>query len=91
MNMKRCPGCDRVTGHKRAIGVGSLLAVIVTGGLWLIALPFYSERCIICGNDREVPDLLHDQPFRLDRLIFFSVVLIFIAIILIWGPHSALP
>jgi len=24
--------------------------VIVTGGLWLLAIPLYEKRCVICGS-----------------------------------------
>jgi hypothetical protein len=44
-----CPNCRTGTGHKRALGFGTVFAVIVTGGLWLFALPLYPPRCIQCG------------------------------------------
>lgn len=45
-----CPSCTRVTGQKRALGWGTFFAVILTGGLWLLTIPFYSKRCMICGT-----------------------------------------
>lgn len=45
-----CPNCQKQTGFKRAFGIGTLLACIITGGLWIIALPFYPVRCSVCGG-----------------------------------------
>jgi len=50
MKMIYCRNCGKSTGHKRALGFGTLFMVLLTGGLWLIAIPFYPLRCIICGN-----------------------------------------
>ncbi len=50
-----CTNCNKKTGHKRSIGLGTLLAVILTGGLWLLAIFFYPKRCILCGNWKRAP------------------------------------
>jgi len=50
MKFYYCPHCGRETGHKRALGWGTFFAVLLTGGLWLLAIPFYPKRCIICGS-----------------------------------------
>ena len=50
MSIKYCNLCERKVEAKREIGVGSLLLVLLTGGLWLIALLFYGERCSICKS-----------------------------------------
>lgn len=39
-----------MTGHKRALGWGTFFAAVLTGGIWLLAIPFYQKRCVICGN-----------------------------------------
>ncbi len=44
-----CPNCNKLTGYKRALGFGTFFAVLLTAGLWLLALPFYPKRCITCG------------------------------------------
>lgn len=44
-----CQSCQRVTGHKRALGWGTFFAVVLTFGFWLLAIPFYRKRCVICG------------------------------------------
>lgn len=45
-----CSSCKRETGFKRALGWGTFFACILTGGLWLLTIPFYPKRCIVCGN-----------------------------------------
>ncbi len=50
MTISYCPSCNRQTCHKRAFGIGTLIAVIVTSGLWLMVMPFYPVRCRICGT-----------------------------------------
>jgi len=50
MKMIHCSNCGKTTGHKRALGFGTLFMVLLTGGLWLIAIPFYPVRCIVCGS-----------------------------------------
>lgn len=49
MEMIFCPNCGRLTGYKRALGFGTLFAVLLTAGLWLLVIPFYPKRCITCG------------------------------------------
>ena len=50
MDSVHCSSCGRVTGHRKALGWGTFFAVLLTGGFWLLALPFYPNRCIICGE-----------------------------------------
>jgi hypothetical protein len=50
MRMRYCGNCEKETGHKRALGLGTMLAIILTLGLWLLVLPLYPTRCIVCGN-----------------------------------------
>ena len=49
MIFEDCPHCTQRMGFKRNIGVGSLIAVLVTFGWWLWALIFYPVRCVRCG------------------------------------------
>ncbi len=49
MQVAYCENCGKMTGHKRAIGVGTALGALVTGGASLLAVPAYGKRCIICG------------------------------------------
>jgi hypothetical protein len=49
MEMIFCPNCEKLTGFKRALGFGTFFAVLITAGLWLLAIPFYPKRCITCG------------------------------------------
>ena len=55
MKVSYCPNCGQETGFQRKLGFGTFFAVILTGGLWLLALPFYPKRCNICGNDTLTP------------------------------------
>jgi hypothetical protein len=41
MEMIFCPNCNKLTVYKRALGFGTFLAVLLTAGIWLFALPFY--------------------------------------------------
>jgi len=50
MTYKHCKGCDRKTGHKRSLGMGTLIMLFLTGGLWLFMIFLYPSRCIICGR-----------------------------------------
>jgi len=45
-----CNLCKRPVDARRQIGVGTLLLVLITGGLWLFLIPFYSKRCSICKS-----------------------------------------
>lgn len=51
MNCYHCPNCNKVTGHKRALGIGTLFIVFLTAGFWLLFIPLYPKRCIICGDE----------------------------------------
>lgn len=51
MQMSFCQNCEKQTGHKRAVGAGTVLGAVVTGGFSLLATPFYPLRCIVCGSD----------------------------------------
>ncbi|WP_392564279.1 SHOCT domain-containing protein [Orbus wheelerorum] len=50
MAIKYCSLCDRNVEGKRKVGVGSLIAILFTGFVWLLVIPFYSKRCPMCGN-----------------------------------------
>jgi len=52
MKARYCYSCRRETGFKRALGFGTFLAIIFTFGLlYLIVLPFYPKRCVVCSSD----------------------------------------
>ena len=38
MKMEHCPNCQKVTGHKRTIGIGTLI-----GGLFTLSVYLYSQ------------------------------------------------
>lgn len=43
-----CALCGRPVEAKRNIGLGTIALAVVTGGFWLLAIPFYQKRCSIC-------------------------------------------
>lgn len=45
-----CNLCRRPVEAKRSIGVGTLLLAVLTGGVWLLTIPFYGKRCSICKS-----------------------------------------
>ena len=47
--MALCGHCEKPTWHRRHIGIGTFIAVACTSGLWLLMLPFYPRRCVVCG------------------------------------------
>jgi hypothetical protein len=49
MQIAYCPNCGKNTEHKRALGAGTILRTLLTGGLSLLAVPVYGKGCIICG------------------------------------------
>jgi predicted nucleic acid-binding Zn ribbon protein len=69
MEMKYCPNCGKVTGHKRDVGIGTGIGAVVTGGLSLGAVPFYPKRCIVCGNAEKVQEPRVDNRLKTDREI----------------------
>ena len=50
MKTKHCENCNQITEHKRIIGIGTLIMIVLTGGVWLLFIPFYDIRCIKCGT-----------------------------------------
>jgi hypothetical protein len=49
MQTAYCPNCGKNTEHKRALGAGTILRTLLTGGLSLLAVPVYGKGCIVCG------------------------------------------
>lgn len=45
-----CSLCSRPVEAKRQIGAGTLILAVLTGGLWLLTIPFYRKRCSICRS-----------------------------------------
>jgi len=51
MIFKHCANCQKLTGHKRAFGAGTVIGFLFTFGLWIFAMPFYPIRCSVCGME----------------------------------------
>jgi len=50
MAQKYCNLCQRDVEAKRQIGIGTLILTVITGGAWILLIPFYSIRCCICKS-----------------------------------------
>jgi hypothetical protein len=61
MQIAYCPDCGKNTGHNRALGAGTILRTLLTGGLSLLAVPVYGKRCIICGLTVQEAALLQSR------------------------------
>ncbi len=46
-----CSNCKKYTGFKRNLGIGTIIMIVLTTGLWILLLPFYPKRCVVCGLD----------------------------------------
>ena len=57
-----CALCARPVEAGRQVGVGTIVLAVFTGGLSLIAVPFYKKRCPICKSSavsESAPDGQH--------------------------------
>ena len=85
MALRYCPHCEQMVTARRQFGIGTLLLVLVTGGLWLLVLGCYLPRCPLCkshflgkdtapdapGGQRQlVPPAPTDYEGRLDALVY---------------------
>jgi hypothetical protein len=52
MSIKYCELCKREVEPRRQIGVGTLLMVFITFGMWLFLIPLYSKKCPICKGEQ---------------------------------------
>ncbi len=83
MSIRICDSCGRPTQHKRTYRVGTLIAVIFTGGLWLLALPAYDQRCVICGmSENDDPKVRRHQMMA---QMILGIIWAIIAIILMYN------
>lgn len=49
--MNHCKNCNQITGSKRNIGIGTVIACVLTAGWWLFLIPFYRKnKCVMCGS-----------------------------------------
>lgn len=81
MEISYCPSCEKETGHKRMLGWGTLLGCIFTFGLWILSIPFYPKRCIICGHTSNIPESARPWYRTWQGVTAIAVVLLFIVIL----------
>ena len=74
MQMLQCPNCGKLTGFKRNLGFGTFFMVVITGGLWLLAIPFYLVRCINCGLQRPSRHVL--ASILIGGLVLFAIAIL---------------
>ena len=75
MEMIFCPNCNKLTGYKRHLGFGTFFAVLLTAGFWLLAIPFYPKRCLICGLTKSASVPWY-QTWKLAAVIVLGVCLV---------------
>lgn len=49
MKIAYCKHCGKETRFKRSFGLGTVVGLLLTFGLWVIAMPLYTPRCTECG------------------------------------------
>ena len=88
MASKYCTHCEKETPHKYITGWGTLFAVLLTAGWWLLAISiYYRRRCVECGNrlewrrEYEVSDDISQRMFE-SFMVFLLVVLVNFVIII---------
>jgi Na+/pantothenate symporter len=87
MQIAYCPNCGKNTEHKRALGAGTILRTLLTGGLSLLAVPVYGKGCIICGLTiaEAVPQQSNRNVTARDQIQGFLVLLgDVLLLVLIW-------
>lgn len=50
MKVEYCDKCGKQSMFKRHLGLGTLFVIVLTGGFWLLLIPFYPIRCVGCGT-----------------------------------------
>lgn len=81
MSINYCAKCGKPV--KRNFGVFTVLAVLLTCGLWLIALPLYKKVCIKCGCSysplEEDYSITRENWYKKPQ-VWVCVILLFIAL-----------
>jgi hypothetical protein len=62
MALRYCPHCQQTVTARRQFGIGTLLLVLVTDGLWLLVLGCYLPRCPLCKSHFLGKDTAPDAP-----------------------------
>lgn len=91
MQVAFCKNCNKHTGHKRAIGAGTVLGAVVTGGVSLLAIPAYSKRCVICGlTEGQAASITSGRPAPSDTGLVLVTVGIVLLIVLFFVIANAI-
>ncbi len=91
MSERYCHNCERIRESERDIGLGSIILVFITGGLWLFILPFYPKRCTVCDSSETSAlkrDINPKHLLLIKKFLFYFILLmafiIFIQLVFIY-------
>jgi len=90
MEMIFCPNCNKLTGYKRVIGFGTFFAVLLTAGLWLLAIPFYPKRCITCGLPKS-DSVPWYRTWRMAFVLVVGVAVVAVVVYTLLPPRTSTP
>ncbi len=90
MEMIFCPNCNKLTGYKRVIGFGTFFAVLLTAGVWFLAIPFYPKRCITCGL-RKSDSIPWYRTWKLGLVIAVGLIAFGAAMNELFSPEASRP
>lgn len=64
MKTAYCPHCGKETKFKKHLTFGSYLGLVMTLGLWVIAIIFSRSRCTECGalEYRNTDRIIYKEP-----------------------------
>ncbi len=82
-----CSNCQKARGHKRALGWGTFFMVVLTLGLWILVIPFYPKRCMICGQKYTV-NLWTALPSNEKKGVAVAVLSIVLIIVMVGWYNS---
>ena len=79
MNLRFCDVCRRARVFRRHYGAVTIVAIILTYGLWFLVLPFYQPRCGACYALQPVT-VTQSAPWTRSEALRFCAFLLVIAL-----------
>jgi hypothetical protein len=62
-------------GFKRALGFGTLFAILLTAGFWILTIPFYPKRCMACGLTKNSTNASWFRDGRFASLVVLACII----------------